>query len=62
MQMLWGMVNTLQLIVHMPLLAVIFPANAQFFLQFIVKVVNFNIIPTDKVIGAILTVEEKFST
>lgn len=45
----------------MPLLAVIFPANAQYFLSFIVDVVNFNVVPTDKIIDAIVKVEEKIN-
>ena len=49
MNLLWGMVNTLQLIIHLPLLAVYFPQNCQLFFTFITDIVNFSLIPTDKI-------------
>lgn len=45
--MLWGMINVMQLIVHMPMLNVQFPSNAVLFYSFIIDISNFNIIPTD---------------
>jgi hypothetical protein len=45
--MLWGMINVMQLIVHMPLLKVAFPENAVLFYSFIIDISNFDIIPTD---------------
>ena len=42
----------------MPLFAIAFPANAQFFFSFIVDIVNFNIIPTDKIVDAIMKLDE----
>ena len=53
MQLLWGMVNTLQLIIHMNMLSVLMPANVQLFFSLIVDIVNFKIVPTDKIITAI---------
>jgi hypothetical protein len=53
MQLLWGMMNTLQVIVHMPMLNILFPANAEYFLTFLVDIVTFNIIPTEKIIDKI---------
>ena len=32
------------------MLNVVFPANASYFFTFVVDVVNFNIIPTDKIV------------
>jgi uncharacterized membrane protein len=49
MQLLWGMVNTLQLIIHMNMLTVLMPANVQLFFSLIVEIVNFKIVPKDKV-------------
>ena len=43
MQLLWGMVNTLQLVIHMNMLTVLMPANVQFFFSFIVDIVNFKV-------------------
>ena len=45
------MINTLQLIVHVPLFTINFPANAQYMFQFIVSVSQFDIIPTDFIDG-----------
>ena len=53
MQLLWGMVNTLQLIIYMPLLQVYFPQNCVYFFTFIVDIVNFSIIPTDKILDKV---------
>ena len=44
---LWSMMNGLQIFVHMPLMNVKFPANAGTFIVFLVKIANFDIIPTD---------------
>ena len=44
--MLWGMINVMQLIVHMPMLKVSFPQNAVLFYSFIIDISNFDIIPT----------------
>jgi len=59
MQLLWGMVNTLQLVIHMNMLSVMIPANAQFFLSFIVNIVNFKIIPTKDIINSLLGLKDK---
>jgi hypothetical protein len=48
--MLWGMINVMQLIVHMPLLKVAFPENAVLFYSFIIDISNFDIIPTEKIL------------
>lgn len=45
--MLWGMINVMQIIVHMPLLNVYFPANATFFYKLIIDIAGFDIIPAD---------------
>jgi hypothetical protein len=43
--MLWGMINVMQIIVHMPLLNVFFPTNASFFYSLIIEISNFDLIP-----------------
>lgn len=45
--MLLGAVNALQLIVHMPLANIVFPANAHFFFSILRDIVTFDILPTD---------------
>jgi len=44
LQMLWGMVNSLQIIVHMPLCAIAFPGLSKMLMLFLAKVANFEII------------------
>ena len=45
LQMLWGMINVMQIIVHMPLLNVNFPENTMFFYSLIIEISSFNLIP-----------------
>ena len=49
LQMLWGMVNVMQLIIKMPLLNITFPQNAATFYSFLTSVANFDLMPTDKI-------------
>ena len=58
MQLIWGMINTLQLVVHMNMLSVIIPANVQFFFSFLVSIVNFKIIPTKEIINKIMVIND----
>ena len=39
----------------MPLLQVTFPQNCEYFFTFIVDIVNFNIIPTDKIMNKVFS-------
>lgn len=53
---LWMMIGTLQLLVHLPLMSIPFPANATMCFQALVSVANMNILPkeyTNKVINLI---------
>ena len=59
MQLLWGMVNTLQLILHMNMLNVLMPANVQLFFSLIIDMVNFKIIKTDTIINGLFGLKEK---
>ncbi|TNV87834.1 hypothetical protein FGO68_gene14781 [Halteria grandinella] len=62
MQLLWGMVNTLQLIIHMNMLSVIMPANVQLFFSLIVNIVQFKIVPTDKIISTLFGIKQEFKS
>ena len=44
---LWSMIGGLQLTVHLPLFSVYFPANANFFITFIIEVATFDIMPPE---------------
>jgi len=43
--MLWGMINVMQIIAHMPLLNVQFPENTMFFYSLIIDISSFNLLP-----------------
>ena len=49
MYLLWSMINTMQIIVHLPLIAIQMPTNSQQLTQFLVKVVSFDILPFDRI-------------
>ena len=55
---LWSMMNGLQLAVHMPLFAVAFPANANFFITFLIDIATFDIMPPEAT-SWLLTFPEK---
>eukprot|EP00347_Sterkiella_histriomuscorum_P013544 403364306 len=48
LQYLWGMINALQLILHMPLFKVNFPSNTNFVFNQIISVSTFDVIPSEE--------------
>jgi hypothetical protein len=46
---LWSMLNGLQLAVHLPLFFVVFPANANYFLTYLIDLATFDILPAGSV-------------
>jgi len=49
LSLLWGMINALQIISHLPYFNVYMPANAQIFYTFMNNISNFDVIPTDSI-------------
>ena len=47
LNVLWGMVNCLQIIAHYPLINVSMPANCQLLFTIVVKIATFDLIPVD---------------
>eukprot|EP00347_Sterkiella_histriomuscorum_P019414 403341716 len=45
LSLIWGAINTLQLITHLPLFKLEFPGNANYFLSFLIDLANMNILP-----------------
>jgi hypothetical protein len=43
----------------MPLMSLKFPSNVSYFLEFLVDVVTFNIIPTDKILNKFKSMKDK---
>ena len=62
LQMLWGMINVMQLIVKMPLLNITFPQNAATFYTFISDIASFDLIPTEKIDNMIFNFTDKDMT
>ena len=54
MQLFWGKVNTLQMVINMNLLQVLMPANVQFFFTFLVNIVTFKLFSPKIVINKIM--------
>jgi hypothetical protein len=50
LQQLWGMINTLQLMVIVPLFNLSFASNSMFFFHFIASVTRFNVVPAEDLI------------
>jgi hypothetical protein len=47
LQLLWALVNVMQLLLIMPLINVNFPVNAATFYGYLIDIANFDVIPTD---------------
>ena len=47
LNLLWGMINCLQIISHFPLVNVLVPANCQLLFGIMVKIATFDVIPVD---------------
>jgi hypothetical protein len=58
LQMLWKMLGTIQYMVHMPLMAIGFPANASFAFSFIIDLANLKIINVDFIIENVFGIEK----
>lgn len=57
--MIWGLINVMQLIVHLPLMNVQFPQNAVLYYSFLVSVSSFDLIPTDDINAKIFNFENE---
>ena len=49
LSLLWGLINSLQLVTHFPLCNVIFPENAKMYYGIMYEIGNFDLIPTDDI-------------
>jgi hypothetical protein len=56
--MLWGTINTMQLIMMVTLFNLSFPDNAMFTFKFISFITRFNLIPLDKVINSMFSFDD----
>ena len=44
---LWGLINSLQIVAHFPLLVIIYPENAQIYSGILLELARFDLIPYD---------------
>jgi len=50
---LWKMLDSLQLMVFLPMLSIVFPANSKFFFEMVLGLINFEFINVDSIMKAI---------
>lgn len=56
---MWKMLGTIQFIVHLPMIGVAFPSNAEFAFSFVVDLANLKIINVDFIIEKVLGIKKK---
>eukprot|EP00347_Sterkiella_histriomuscorum_P017861 403347694 len=61
LQYLWGMINQIQIITHIPLNAVEIPANTKLFFNIIIDISNFNIIPSEDMLNGMMTHQRHYT-
>ena len=58
LSLLWGMINALQIIGHLPFFNVFMPASAEMFFDIVQELMEFDIIPTDFVVDFVTRQED----
>jgi hypothetical protein len=48
MNVMWSLINNLELVVHLPLFSIAFPSNAFEFLNKLIEIMTYDVIPIDK--------------
>lgn len=59
--LLWGLINTLQIIIHMNMFAVITPPNVQLFYTYVITIVNMKLAPIDIIFEEWFNIQRKNS-
>jgi len=59
LSLLWGMINSLQIVVHFPLTSLVYPANAKLFYSFFITISTFDMLPTKTINAFIFTFSEE---
>ena len=62
LQLLWKMLASIQLIVHLPLFSVAFPPNARYVFAMVIDLANFKIIPVDWIVDNVLGIKKAVSS
>jgi len=59
LQMLWSLVNTLQLVTHVALFSIVLPSNLLTFYSILIEAANFELLPSESIINSILSFREE---
>eukprot|EP00347_Sterkiella_histriomuscorum_P005584 403356052 len=59
LQYLWGMINQIQIITHLPLNNINIPANAKYFFTIFIGICNFDILPSDYLLSLLIDISEE---
>jgi hypothetical protein len=51
LKFMWKMLDALQLMVHMPMIKVAYPANTLFFFSLVIDLLNFRVVPVDSLLS-----------
>ena len=58
LQLLWKMLGTVQLIVHLPMMAIAFPSNAHLSFSLIIDLANLKILPVGWIVEKVLGIKQ----
>jgi len=57
--LIWGLINSLQIVVHFPLTSVVYPANAKLFYSYFISIAAFDFLPTDDINSYLFSFSEE---
>ena len=61
LSLLWGLINTLQIVAHFPLLVISYPENTQIYSDMLLSMASMDLIPeevTEEILRELLGIEE----
>ena len=61
LSLLWGLINTLQIVAHFPLLVISYPENAQIYSDMLLSMATMDLIPeevSDEIVRELLGIKE----
>jgi len=59
LSLLWGMINSLQIVIHFPLTSVVYPANAKQFYSYFITIATFDMLPAETINAIIFQFSEE---
>ena len=49
MSVIWGLINTLQILIHLPVYSIPIPLNSKILFQQIIAIIKFQVLPTETI-------------